>query len=121
MVLDQISFCFVPFSFNFFSFVSYTVPALPIFLILLIHACLEVPYSLPHIPVPYLMLNCIFAFLFFPRWRPAVLWVMHPPRGKGLEMAEGMAARATQEPDLRVAPWQRSLTQAILSALSMAS
>lgn len=121
----SVSFCFVPCpsSLFFFAFVPFysSCPTTPYFFFLLIHACLEVLYGLPHFPVAHLMLNYIFAFPFFPRWRPAVLWVMHSPRGRGLEVAEGTAAKATQEPDLRVAPWQRSLTQAMFSAPSMAS
>lgn len=121
----SVSFCFVPCPSSPFFFCVCTfsqfLPSYPVFLFLLIHACLEVLYSLPHFPVAHLMLSCIFAFPFFPQWRPAVLWVMHSPRGRGLEVAEGTAAKATQEPDLRVAPWQRSLTQAMFSAPSMAS
>lgn len=82
----------------------YTVPVLLPHISNFVNPCLFVPYSLPHFPVAYLMLNCIFAFPFFPWWKLAVLWVMHPPRGRGLEMAEGMVARATQKSDLNVAP-----------------
>lgn len=69
--------CFVP-SLSLHLYL-YTVPALLPHTSNFVNPYLFVLNTLLHFPVAYLMLNCIFAFPFFPWWKPAVLWVMNPP------------------------------------------
>lgn len=105
----------------FFAFVAFYIscPATPSIYFFLIYACLGVSYSLPKFSAACSLLNCNFAFPFFPPVQVSVeasVRLCHPPsQGSGLGMAGGTAARAARDPGPRVTP------QAMASALSMAS
>lgn len=94
-----------------------------VFFFFLIHGCLEVPYTLPHFPVASLVLNCIFVYPFFPGggWQCSRSTQCTLTGEEDWRWQREWLQKLHIEPDLRVAHWQRSLTQALFSALSMAS